>query len=256
MVRLRSQRSAGHALNSGPSPKVRLRRRESAPWASFQIRGSTIRHSLAHLYSGRLTTRASIVGCHPSSAAAARTVAPPRTRSNARRTSSAASGSTSTSSGATAAIAVWQLPALGTGARISLCLSLPPSSHASDDDAAIICRDCMANPVEQHRGRIARSVAVRAIGIKDLDASVGERPEGIVGGELITGQARPLLHQQDACTVLQAECKSLRETGALSHWQRSGAVLEHVADDCQVIRAGVALARLPLAVGSRGSFLL
>jgi hypothetical protein len=145
---------------------------------------------------------------------------------------------------------------LGTRSGIPLGFRLPTSGHPGDDDAAIICGYRVADPVKQHRGRIGRTVAVRAIGVENLDASVSECPEGVVGRVLIAGQSSALLHQEDARAVLQAEGQDLRETRTVSHGQRPRAILEHVADDRQVIRTGEAVASLPLSVGSRGSFLL
>ena len=142
---------------------LRLRRPASAAWTSFHARGSTIRQSPARLYSGRLRTRANIVGCHPSSAAAVRIEAPPRTRSNARRTSAAASGSNLDASRATASIAVGQFSPLSPRARIPLRLALSASSHPSDDHAPVIRRHSMSDAIEQHRRRIAGTVSVRAI---------------------------------------------------------------------------------------------
>ena len=126
-------------------------------------------------------------------------------------------------------IAVRELASLCARAWLALCFGLSACRHSSDDHPAVICRHCMSDPVEQHRRRIAGTVAVGAVGIEHADASPSECPERIVSGVLVPRQPRPLFHQQDACAVFKTSCKCLRETGTLSHRQGAGSILEHVA---------------------------
>ena len=83
-----------------------------------------------------------------------------------------------------------------------LCL---PAAIRATITLPVVRRHRVADAVQQHRGRIAGTVSVRAIGVEDADACVRERPEGIVSGVLVARQSSPLFDQQDARAMLQAE---------------------------------------------------
>ena len=154
------------------------------------------------------------------------------------------------------AIAVGKLASLRPRPRLPLRLALPPGSHAGDDHPPVVSRYRMADAVQEHRGRIGRIGSVRAIGVEHSHPRMRECPESIVCRVFVTSQACPLLHQQDARSMLQAERQSLRETGTLSHRQRAGSILEHVGHDRESVLGGVALACAPLTVRTGGSLLL
>ena len=147
----------------------------------------------------------------------------------------------------TPTIPIRQLAPLTTRTSIPLYLGLPSSCHSSDDHPPVIRCYCMADPVEQHRRRIAGTVAIGAVGIQHLDACVREGPQSIVRSELVTGKSCPLSDEQNTRAMFETGCERLGKTGALSHRQRAGAVLEYIADDDEPICSGVALARFALA---------
>ena len=151
-------------------------------------------------------------------------------------------------------VAVRQAAALRAGPRLALGLRAPARRHPGDDHAPVISRDAVADRVEQQRRGVARPV--RAIGVEDLHAGGGERPERVVRRVLVARQPRPLLHEQDPGAVLEAVGERGGQLGAFGHRQRAAAVLEPVGHDLERVELRERLAGSTLALGAGCSLLL
>jgi len=118
------------------------------------------------------------------------------------------------------AIAIRQSAALRAGTGAALCLGASASRHAGNDDTTVVRSYGVPDAVEEHPGRIARPVAVRAIGVQDSYTCVSERPEGIMCRELVASQPGALFHKQYSGPVLKTLGQGFAQGRAVTHGQR------------------------------------
>src|SRR4051812_7845645 len=87
-------------------------------------------------------------------------------------------------------------------------LGIASGLEPSDDAAAVVGGDDMADPVQEQRRVV---VTVRAIGIEHASTCCPELAHRVVGDVLIAGEAGPLGHDKATRPVLVHRCEGLAQ---------------------------------------------